>query len=1177
MASPPTPAPRGRGILILGAAALLVALGVGGYFVYRQWYAPLPVPGEPRYDDYVEAFEVGLANLDTGERTAEAIKSFNRAVDLVPQEPAGWANRGLAYLRSEDLKAATADLEKADRLAPDNARILALLGLLADKQGHSSKAVEYLKRAVEKDPQNLPARYQLYESIEKEGLPDGDARREQQLVACLQYQPHNLFLLVTRLRDAVLRRDTDAVRDTLGRLAPLAPAWSAAARERFAAAEKAAGGAFPPRLWGDLQQLANVIQSQRGYGRDRLAFGSPAPQEGEPLRRFLRLPPAPPAASDPDLELTFRAAPLAAHAGLPKTPWAVVLPVWMSRGVPGTVFVADAREVRRTDLDGPALSFPGGSQLRPPSEAGVVPLDWNNDFRTDLLLAGAGGLRFYQQQDRGTFADVTAETKLDEAILHDDYYGAWPADVDADGFLDIVLAPRTGPPVVLRNNADGTFAVRKPFGGVQGVRDFAWADLDNDGASDAILLDDRGGLHVFANERSGQFRRRSLPDDLGKLLALAVADVNDDGVFDLVLLRKNGAILRLSDKDKGKSWEVAELTRWREAPADQEPGAVRLLTADLDNNGSPDLIAAGSKGGRAWLSDRQGHFTELPFGLPPRVAAALDLDADGRLDLLALSADGQPVQALNRGTKAYHWQTIQALANYEKIRGDSRINSFSIGGEAEIRAGTLVAKQLIADPHIHFGLGTRQRADVLRFVWTNGATQVEFDKPADTTVAVVQRLGGSCPFLFAHDGRQVRFVKDFMWSTPLGMYINAQHPGGFTQTLEWVKIRGDQLGSRAGAYDVRVTAELWEADFFDYLSLIVVDHPPGTEVFVNEAFPLVPSKPRVHVTGPTQPVARAWDQQGRDVTDLVRDIDGRYLDTFPLGKFQGVAADHWVEVDLGDDAPRQGPVWLLAHGWLQPTDSSINVALEQGKHDHPRPLVMEVPDGKGGWRVARDDLGFPAGKNKTMLIRLDGVAGKGVARHFRLRTNMEIYWDALHYAAGLDDKLARLRPLRPDVAELRHRGFSRITRANRRSPELPDYNDLVGTGQPWRDLIGYYTRFGDVRELLEKADDRSVIANAGDEIALRFTAPPAPPAGWKRDFVWASDGWTKDGNLNTRFSKTVLPLPAHDQTSYDRPPGELEDDPVYRRFPDDWLKYHTRYIIPDVFERGLRPFRAPGD
>ena len=94
--------------------------------------------------------------------------------------------------------------------------------------------------------------------------------------------------------------------------------------------------------------------------------------------------------------------------------------------------------------------------------------------------------------------------------------------------------------------------------------------------------------------------------------------------------------------------------------------------------------------------------------------------------------------------------------------------------------------------------------------------------------------------------------------------------------------------------------------------------------------------------------------------------------------------------------------------------------------------------------------------------------------------------------------------------------------------------------------------------------------NAGDELALRFTAPPPPPAGWKRDFVLIGDGWVKDGDYNTRFSATVLPLPAHHRPTYTTPPGVLEDDPVYQRYPQDWQTYHTRYITPKDFQEALR-------
>src|SRR5207247_1488936 len=106
-------------------------------------------------------------------------------------------------------------------------------------------------------------------------------------------------------------------------------------------------------------------------------------------------------------------------------------------------------------------------------------------------------------------------------------------------------------------------------------------------------------------------------------------------------------------------------------------------------------------------------------------------------------------------------------------------------------------------------------------------------------------------------------------------------------------------------------------------------------------------------------------------------------------------------------------------------------------------------------------------------------------------------------------------------AELRYRGILEMTQPDRSSPEVPLYDKVNRVGQTWRDLTGYYTRFGDVRDLVAKVDDRYVIMNAGDEIAFRFPVPASPPALWKRDFIWESDGWTRDGDLNTRFGNTV--------------------------------------------------------
>src|SRR5262249_9134897 len=191
--------------------------------------------------------------------------------------------------------------------------------------------------------------------------------------------------------------------------------------------------------------------------------------------------------------------------------------------------------------------------------------------------------------------------------------------------------------------------------------------------------------------------------------------------------------------------------------------------------------------------------------------------------------------------------------------GDARINSFGVGGEIQVRAGLLVQTQVITGPAVHFGLGDYDKADAARVVWPNGTNQGEFDLKANGQVVAGQRLKGSCPFLYAFDGTSVKFVTDAIWRSPLGLRINALDTAGAGQTEDWVKIRGDQLAARDGKYDLRVTAELWETHYWDHFSLMVVDHPKGTEVFVDERFTREPPRLAVHATGPLVPLAYARD------------------------------------------------------------------------------------------------------------------------------------------------------------------------------------------------------------------------------------------------------------------------------------------------------------------------------
>ena len=128
-----------------------------------------------------------------------------------------------------------------------------------------------------------------------------------------------------------------------------------------------------------------------------------------------------------------------------------------------------------------------------------------------------------------------------------------------------------------------------------------------------------------------------------------------------------------------------------------------------------------------------------------------------------------------------------------------------------------------------------------------------------------------------------------------------------------------------------------------------------------------------------------------------------------------------------------------------------------------------------------DMIGIPAGKNKTITVDL---TGKFLSddRHVRIETDMQIYWDMAFFTVGAQSVPMEITTLNPDSADLHYRGFSEMYRPNPHAPHLFDYQKVTTEAQ-WRDLAGYYTRYGDVNALLKEVDDMYVILNAGDEIS----------------------------------------------------------------------------------------------
>ena len=1178
---------------IAGLTLLFAAIGCG-----KTSEAPANKPTEPAtYRQAVSLFYTGLRAYETGgpslpEFNTLAHTSLLEFTKLVPTEPAGWLNLALISQKLlQKTDEALQAIEKAKTLAPNNADVEVLYGFLLEQQGKVPEALPHLRRAVELDGKNSRARYRLVETLLQNPTPEIQNEVQPHLAAILEQQPNNLCVLVYYARNCAERKDSVNLQTTMSKITRLQePGWGQSATDTFAKIQQGLTAPDVSAIAPLFTQLHNVLRNNSNY------FKSLAPFKADVVyEHFYVLAPPPTTPSPADTSLTLQDEPLKDAPSTEKWTYSrtLVLKPEVTEGIaakfvnykaiatpegPQGLLVANGSKVVIANGEGMTLTlpFPGGSKATPPAPEGINSIDFSYDFRPDLVLAGEGGIKFYKQTPDTGFTDVTPSAKLPAATLNRAYRGTWACDIDLDGDLDLILAPTKGDASVLRNSGDGTWVEIKPFPSVRDVQQMTWADMDNDGDQDVIFLTADGKLHAFENLRSGIYRAWKAPTLSVKATAITVSDLDRSGQFQLIVLQEDGKIVALRYSDGKIDWESKDIGQWNGLKVDRTE---RIFAAELDNNGTFDLITTNLSGFAVWLGDDKGGFTALPTTSKTHSLTLTNDSMEGRLHPISITVDGKPSRLHNRGAKNYHWQDFRPRADYvvrgpiqSAAAGSGRINAFGFGGSLELRASLLYQHALMTEPNLHFGLGENGQTDAIRFVWPNGYVRADFasNLKMDAVQTAPYRPGGSCPWLYAWDGKEMKLVTDCIWRSPLGLRINAQATAGVVQTEDWIKIRGDQLKPRNGYYDLRICAELWETHFFDHLGLMAVDHPKDTDIWIDERFSIPPPPLAVITTRKPVPVSNAVDDNGNDVTNIVNRRDANYLDTFGRGQYQGVTRDHYVEVEIDSATPKTDSLYLIATGWIHPTDSSVNVAISQGNHEPPQGLSLEVPDGKGGWMTAKPGLGFPEGKVKTVVLNLTGIFRPNTPRRVRLRTNLEIYWDYIGTAVGVANAPIEKQMTSLTGAGLQSRGFSQTVTKNVSSPEIGIYN-VVAVKPIWLDLEGYYTRFGDVQELLKKTDDRYVIMNAGDEMRLRFSEITPPKAGWERDYVLIGDGWVKDGNFNTTFSKTVMPLPSHSIKNYSNPPTELQNDPVYKKHKQDWKTYHTRYVSPREFYEAMKP------
>jgi hypothetical protein len=818
----------------------------------------------------------------------------------------------------------------------------------------------------------------------------------------------------------------------------------------------------------------------------------------------------------------------------------------------------------------------------------VIAPDLDGDCARDLVANGEKGVRVLRNRRNATFDDLTKAAGIPEDLV----LGAAAAgDLDNDGRPDLVLGGPGGVRLFLNRTpeerpGDWRFVeATLPDGGPvldarmgEAATAIALWDLDHDGDLDLFVGGRENRVYLASIEQPPRkegddpsappprhVRFTEMAAKLGLLAPPAddalILDVEDDQDVDLLVT--GGA---------GNAWfENLRELRFRQHGL---PVGEGLEARDVDN----DLFEEVRIGGTVWKW-KDGAFVRVADHF-----ALTDLDSDGVIDTTpqpGLKIDGVLLRAVdsdfNRdGSRDLLALTDKSLDLFLSIaprpqgwidvqpRG-LKTNESGIGTSVRLFAGDLKIGATCRDGLLSFGIGRRAIVDALMLRWTNGVEQGVVTPLLASCEEIEEREGevGSCPFLYAFDGKLWHFVADCHSGTPLGLPVATGHylPARSNETI---LVPGHMLQPKDGVLRLDLAEEFRELFYVDHLTLRAIDRPRNARAVLNEGFRVM-SFPefKVHCLDDLRPPRAAKDQGGADILDLVRSKDGRHWKGFePLdGQYTGLAREWAITLDLGEGigGGSGGRVLLVMDGWVEFPTASASIAASQSQTVHFQPPVIEVPGEDGQWRVAEADPGFPAGKGKSVLVDLTGKLGKD--GRVRIRSTQRIHWDAFSVTAGpdVDMRLTTLPLLR---AEHKYRGVGeRVDDPKGEEPWRYSHDNLLSFVPYDQMPMGFVTKYGDVLPLLAEIDDRYPILASGDVIDLSFDANALPPLpeGWVRDYCFTTEGWVKDADMNQAIRETVTPLPFHAMSGY--PYDETKESHPHPDFVAEWLTRPTRRLV----------------
>jgi len=1144
---------------------------------------------------------LGLGYLEEF-KLEKAEKEFIKFIKLAPKEKLGYANLGLTYLRMGKYVDAEKQLFKAIKIDPKDANVKLLLATVYQMNDERKKAISVLVDALKLDPNHVKILYKLSELYAVDTTIESQKERKKYILQLVEKAPENLVPLLSLIEIYIREGNNDKAIEKLEIVKKQFPEFPKEAipyyDKTFALLKKLDSKAaiIPFTIFNNYQKLSFPYQE----GMKDLK-GSGGALVGFPLITFDQQSETH-TSKNSDVLDAIKFTEITSSVGLN------IVPILSDDNVEFQnsthVVAADYDGDGNTDIyvstydsasstykhylfNNDGVNFKDVAEnvgiKKGGKEMSATFADYDNDGFLDLYIVKNDGDKLYRNFGKGIFKDVTTQSKIGSQTEGEK--GLF-FDIDHDGDLDLFKATAHSN-LVYRNNGDGTFFEQAKKMGLSGREndntcDAAFGDFDDDGDIDLFVVNKNATNRLYSNQRQGIFK------DITNLSGLksnddsssvAVGDYNNDGFLDMFITSFNGENSTLYRNLGHGSFEAVKTKNMFFALNNINAFDVKFF--DFDNDGFLDIIIAGKSkdnNGRGILlyhNEGNGKFKDISNLLPKSVKegnqiALFDYNNDGDIDVVIAGINGGVYLLRNDGGNINHYVNMKLVG----LRaGSAKNNYFGIGAKVEMRSGNLYQTSVVTNQNVHFGLGNRSKADIIRITWTNGVPQNIFLPGADQALIEAQTLKGSCPFLYTWNGKKYVFVKDIIWRSALGMPLGIM--GGNMKRAfpnasdDYIKINGNMLKPKNGKYSIQVTSELWETIYIDKIQLLAVDHPDSVDVYVPEQFspPPFPGLKIYQVQKKQFPVS-ATDSKGNDLLSFIVKKDNNYVHNFEPEKYQGVTTMHDLILDPGK-AGYKDKLFIFLNGWIFPTDASINVALSQSNKLKITPPILQVINKKGQWETVIKNLGFPMGKNKTVIADLTGEF-LSTDHRIRILTNMEIYWDQIFFSDENAKDPLNTTSLNIDSADIHYRGFSKSYRkGGRYGPHWFDYYN-VDKKTKWRDLSGNYTRYGDVKPLLKESDNQYIISNAGDETSITFDTEGLPKLkkGWKRDFLIHSVGWVKDGDINTALGSTVLPLPFHGMSSY--PPSQKDVYPNNPKLIKYQKNYNTRVVNADNFKNSIK-------